>query len=70
MTLSVKVIKEECLTLKIKNGKFMNWFSGPWLIRQVRNFDHVQIHELHLLWAEQQASEVCNVTLKKLANCK
>lgn len=30
-------------------GKFINWFVGPSLIRQVRNFDHVQIHKLHLL---------------------
>lgn len=63
--LSIKVIKEECLTLNIKKGKFINWFIGPWLISQVRIFDCVQIHELHLLWAQQQASEVCNITLIK-----
>lgn len=27
----------------------------------------MQIHELHLLWLEQQASEVFNITLRKLA---
>lgn len=65
-----KVSKCNVLTLKIKKGKFINWFVGPWLIRRVLNFDHVQIHELHSLSAEQRASEVSNITLRNLAICK
>lgn len=33
----------------------------------MRSFDHMQLHELHLCRLEQQASEVVNITLRKLA---